>query len=104
MPHHSIWNHPNRRSIVYLGLGLLFCAVALFWLGPATAGAQGDCPNPYTVGAGDSWSVIARRCGVTVQELRAANPTLWRADQRRAASTPTNRNAASQWSGPTASR
>jgi LysM repeat protein len=80
MQHRSTWNHPNRRSIVYLGLGLLFCAVALFWLGSATAGAQGDCPNPYTVGAGDSWSVIARRCGVTVQELRAANPTLWRAD------------------------
>lgn len=78
MQHRLPWNRPNL--IVSLGLGLLICAVALVWLGPATADAQGDCPNPYTVGAGDSWSVIARRCGVTVQELRAANPTLWRAD------------------------
>ena len=39
-----------------------------------------DCPNPYTVGAGDYWSVIASRCGVTVAELRAANPGLWRAN------------------------
>ncbi|MFZ1754261.1 MAG: LysM peptidoglycan-binding domain-containing protein [Caldilineaceae bacterium] len=56
-------------SIVFLALlGLTAMALAQ---NPA-------CPNPYTVGPGDSWSVIASRCAVTVQELRAANPTLWR--------------------------
>lgn len=80
MRNQSTWNCPNVRSPLSVGLGLLICAVVIFWLGPAIAGAQGDCPNPYTVGAGDSWSVIAQRCGVTVQELRAANPTLWRSN------------------------
>ncbi|OQY91981.1 MAG: hypothetical protein B6D41_08680 [Chloroflexi bacterium UTCFX4] len=40
---------------------------------PAIAG---ECPNPYTVQRGEWFLSIARKCGVTPQELLAANPGL----------------------------
>ncbi|RLT32764.1 MAG: LysM peptidoglycan-binding domain-containing protein [Chloroflexi bacterium] len=60
---------------------LVSLALLAVWSLAALALAQNpECPNPYTVGPGDSWSVIASRCDVTLAELRAANPRLWRAN------------------------
>lgn len=39
-----------------------------------TQGASGACTNPYTVQPGEWFLAIARKCGVTPQELSAANP------------------------------
>lgn len=60
--------------LIRLGLLTLFCGLGV----SASLAQTSACPNPYTIGPGDSWSVIASRCGVTFQELRAANLDLWR--------------------------
>jgi|GEM_PF-2701876 len=66
------------KSIIRSVWGVLL-VVLLSGFGVSVLLAQtSSCPNPYTVGSGDSWSVIASRCDVTLQELRAANPALWR--------------------------
>lgn len=65
-----------QRIILVTSLVLL-AALSLVALALAQNPA---CPNPYTVGAGDSWSVIASRCGVSLSELREANPGKWRAN------------------------
>ncbi|MBX3002154.1 MAG: LysM peptidoglycan-binding domain-containing protein, partial [Caldilineaceae bacterium] len=69
-------NDLPAKAILRLSIGLLLSIVALFWLGPAAANAQGSCPNPYTVRSGDYWTRIARECGVTLQALYNANPEL----------------------------
>jgi len=35
-----------------------------------------SCPSEYTVAAGDLLSVIAQKCGVSVEAIKAMNPTL----------------------------
>lgn len=35
---------------------------------------SGACASPYTVQAGDTFSIIAIRCGVTLAQMQAANP------------------------------
>lgn len=50
-----------------------------FALGPSPVDAQNTgCSNPYTVKSGDSWWLIASRCGVSRDALRRANPSKWR--------------------------
>ena len=39
--------------------------------------AQSACSDPYLVRAGDSWTSIAKKCGVSFPDLRNANPKLW---------------------------
>lgn len=39
--------------------------------------AQTICATPYIVQAGDSWTKIAKQCGVSYPDLQAANPQLW---------------------------
>ncbi len=68
--------HSLQKITVLISLALL----AVWGLGALALAQNPACPNPYTVGPGDSWSVIASRCDVTLAELRAANPTLWRAN------------------------
>ncbi len=41
---------------------------------PSTGTTAGACPSRYTVQRGDWWYAIARKCGVTVEALQAANP------------------------------
>lgn len=41
---------------------------------PPTAAAAGGCSNPYTVQPGDWAYQIARKCGITFNQLQAANP------------------------------
>jgi len=38
---------------------------------------QSGFPNPYTVQRNDGWIKIAARCGVTYEQLRQANWSLW---------------------------
>jgi LysM repeat protein len=52
---------------------LLAAGVALIVLLPAGASAA-DCGSRVRIGPGETVSSIARRCGVNVQALRAANP------------------------------
>jgi LysM repeat protein len=42
--------------------------------GNQNQGASGYCSNPYTVQPGEWFYAIARKCGVTPQDLIAANP------------------------------
>lgn len=63
-----------RRVLIALAIAALLCVAAL-----STAHAQEPTPAAgesfeYTVQSGDSWSVLARRFGITYAELRAANP------------------------------
>jgi len=63
-----------RRVSIALAIAALFCIGAL-----STAHAQEPTPLPsggyeYTVQYGDSWSILARRFGVSYADLRAANP------------------------------
>lgn len=44
--------------------------------GEATPAAAGECGEKYTVVSGDNPSIIAEKCGITTQELLAANPGL----------------------------
>lgn len=39
--------------------------------------AQSACSDPYLVRAGDSWTSIAKKCGVSFPDLRNTNPKLW---------------------------
>jgi LysM repeat protein len=71
----------NGRWLVALAVGL---AITLVLLAPAPLIAQ-DQPTPtatdgfyYTVARGEYWGLIAERFGVTVRELKAANPDLVR--------------------------
>ena len=62
-----------RRVSIALAIAALFCIGAL-----STAHAQEPTSEPsgyeYTVQYGDSWSILARRFGVSYADLRAANP------------------------------
>lgn len=58
----------RRRAIV---IGVLLLLIPLV-LGPVRA--QGPCGPVYTVAEGDTLFSIARRCGLTVGQILAANP------------------------------
>lgn len=63
-----------RKFVLVVSVALL----AVVGLAALASAQNTACPNPYTVGPGDSWGRIASRCGVTVSELRSANPGKWR--------------------------
>ncbi len=60
-----------RRAIqLFLILGLLFASFAF----TRSVSAGGYCGSTYVVQPGDWLAKIARRCGVTLSEMYAANP------------------------------
>jgi LysM repeat protein len=54
----------------------LFALIAILAasLGTTSSALAWGCSSPYIVQWGDSLSVIAQRCGITVYDLQAANP------------------------------
>lgn len=67
-----------RRNLTHkLLVSLLLLAIFGFFADFSLTRAQATCPSPYIVQPGDGWLRIAKRCGVTYEALRAANPDLW---------------------------
>ncbi|MEZ4737375.1 MAG: LysM peptidoglycan-binding domain-containing protein [Caldilineaceae bacterium] len=58
-------------------VSLLLLAAFSFFAAFSFTRAQAACASPYIVQPGDGWIRIARRCGVTYEALRTANPALW---------------------------
>ncbi len=56
--------------------GLIFVLLLASFASTASAHAWSACGSTYVVQRGDWLSTIARRCGVTVSQLYAANPWL----------------------------
>ena len=62
------------QSRGFLARWSLWLTVALLALLLALPAAAQESSYTYTVQVGDNWTVVARRVGLTVEELRAANP------------------------------
>jgi LysM repeat protein len=76
-------SRPSNRLRLALGLGLLLSLLLLpaaTWAGtPASLSAQTEGPVPgsyYIVEHADTWSSVAEAAGVSVAELKSANPTV----------------------------
>lgn len=69
----------RRHKSSHSGWGLIFAGL-LLWCGAQAAGS-------YTVQRGDNLTVIARRTGLTVGQLRAANPQIRNLDAVQAGKT-----------------
>lgn len=64
----------RRRAIPILILALL--AIGSLFSRPSPGGAQGVCGDTYVVLPGDTLSEIADKCGTTVQDILAINPSI----------------------------
>lgn len=56
----------------------VLAALGLWWAATGSASAWSRCGWQVTVQSGDTLEDIATTCGVTVKQLRDANPHLWR--------------------------
>lgn len=64
----------DARRVIIISFLLFLIGLSPLWLATPVAAQGTDCGSSYTVRSGDVFSAIAKRCGVTLDALKAANP------------------------------